>query len=305
MRKKPVVTLLCLLGALAALATSAGAQTPVPAPTPEATPRPPDPVLVGAGDIASCDSGGDEQTAALLDTIDGTVFTLGDNVYPNGTPKQFMECYDPSWGRHKARTRPAPGNHDYRTQGAAGYFGYFGGAAGDPRTGYYAYDLGTWRVLVLNSNCSQVGGCGPGSAQEKWLKQDLAENPRPCTVAMWHHPRYSSGEHGDDTDMRHLWKVLYDADADVVLTGHDHTYERFAPQNPEDRADPKRGIREFVVGTGGRSHYAFGRIDRESEVRNNTDFGVLKLTLHPGSYDWEFIPVAFGKFHDSGTGTCH
>ncbi len=233
------------------------------------------------------------------------MFTLGDNVYPNGTAKQFLECYDPSWGRHKARTRPAPGNHDYRTQGAAGYFGYFGGAAGDPRTGYYAYDLGTWRVLVLNSNCSQIGGCGPGSAQEKWLKQDLAENPRPCTVAMWHHPRYSSGEHGDDSAMRHLWKVLYDADADLVLTGHDHTYERFAPQNPEDRADPKRGIREFVVGTGGRSHYAFGRIDHDSEIRNNTDYGVLKLTLHPGSYDWEFIPVALGKFHDSGTGACH
>ncbi|MET0619346.1 MAG: metallophosphoesterase, partial [Thermoanaerobaculia bacterium] len=239
MSKKPMVTLWC---AFAALATGAArSQTPAATPAtpaspaaqlaPEPTPRPPDPVLVGAGDIASCDSGGDEQTAALLDTIDGTVFTLGDNVYPNGTAKQFLECYDPSWGRHKARTRPVPGNHDYRTQGAAGYFGYFGSAAGDPRTGYYAYDLGTWRVLVLNSNCRQIGGCGPGSAQEKWLKQDLAENPRPCTVAMWHHPRYSSGEHGDDTDMRHIWKVLYDADADLVLAGHDHTYERFAPQN--------------------------------------------------------------------------
>ena len=305
MRKKPIVTLLCLFGALAVLVRSAGAQTPVPAATPEPTPLPPDPVLVGAGDIASCDSGGDEQTAALLDTIEGTVFTLGDNVYPTGTAKQFLECYDTSWGRHKARTRPVPGNHDYRTPGAAGYFGYFGGAAGDPRTGYYAYDLGTWRVLVLHSNCGQIGGCGPGSAQERWLKQDLAENPRPCTVAMWHHPRFSSGEHGDDTDMRHLWKVLYDAGADLVLAGHDHTYERFAPQNPQSQADPERGIREFVVGSGGRSHYSFERIDRDSEVRNNTDYGVLKLTLHPGSYGWEFIPVAGGTFRDAGTGACH
>jgi acid phosphatase type 7 len=297
MRKELVVTLLFALAARGAWGSSAQS---APVRPPE-----PDPVLVGAGDIASCDSGGDEKTAALLDTIEGTVFTLGDNVYPNGTAKQFLQCYDPSWGRHKARTRPVPGNHDYRTSGAAGYFGYFGGAAGDPRTGYYAYDLGTWRVLVLNSNCRQVGGCGPGSAQEKWLLEDLAARPAPCTVAMWHHPRYSSGAHGDDTDMRHLWKVLYDAGADVVLAGHDHTYERFAPQNPAGEADPARGIREFVVGTGGRSHYEFEKIDRDSEVRNNTTYGVLKLTLRPSSYDWEFVPVAGGTFRDSGSGTCH
>jgi hypothetical protein len=300
MRRKPMVRALCVLAAVAA--GRAAAQTPPPSP-----PGPPtaDPVLVGAGDIASCDSGGDEQTAALLDTIDGTVFTLGDNVYPNGTAKQFLQCYDPSWGRHKARTRPVPGNHDYRTQGAAGYFGYFGAAAGDPRTGYYAYDLGAWRVYALNSNCGQIGGCGPGSAQEIWLKRDLAANARPCTAAMWHHPRYSSGLHGDDTDMRHLWRVLYDAGADLVLAGHDHTYERFAPQNPEGKLDLERGIREFVVGTGGRSHYGFERIDRESQIRNNKDYGVLKLTLHASSYDWEFIPVAGGTFRDSGSGKCH
>lgn len=263
-------------------------------------------MLVGAGDIAGCDSDGDEQTAALLDTIAGTVFTLGDNVYPNGTAKQFLQCYDPSWGRHKARTRPVPGNHDYRTSGAAGYFGYFGGAAGDPRTGYYAYDLGKWRVLVLNSNCGQIGGCGPGSAQEKWLKEDLAAHPVPCTLAMWHHPRFSSGSHGDETDMRHLWKVLYDAGADVVLAGHDHTYERFAPQDAQGDYDPKRGIREFVVGTGGRSLYGFHRrIDRDSMARDNTTYGVLKLTLRPSSYDWEFVPVAGGEYRDSGSDKCH
>lgn len=301
MRKKLVVTLLLGFAARAASGEVAQAAPATPAPTN----RPADPVLVGAGDIASCDSGGDEKTAALLDTIEGTVFTLGDNVYPNGTPRQFLRCYDPSWGRHKARTRPVPGNHDYRTSGAAGYFGYFGGAAGDPRTGYYAYDLGTWRVRVLNSNCRQVGGCGPGSAQERWLRADLVAHPRPCTVAMWHHPLYSSSEHGDDTDMRHLWKVLYDAHTEIVLSGHDHTYERFAPQNAAGQADPEHGIRSFVVGTGGRSHYEFEKIDRDSEVRNNTTFGVLKLTLRPDSYDWEFVPEAGGTFRDTGTGKCH
>ena len=301
--RKPKKLVVRLAFGISALAATLFAQQPSP---PAAPPSPPaDQVLVGAGDIASCDSGGDEQTAALLDTIDGTVFTLGDNVYPNGTAKQFLECYDPSWGRHKARTRPTPGNHDYRTQAAAGYFAYFGGAAGDPRTGYYAYDLGAWRVYALNSNCGQIGGCGLGSAQELWLKKDLAANPRPCTVAMWHHPRFSSGAHGDDTDMRHLWKVLYDAGAELVLAGHDHTYERFAPQNPEGKLDLERGIRDFVVGTGGRSHYPFERVDRESQIRNNTDYGVLKLTLHADAYDWEFIPVAGASFRDKGSGKCH
>jgi acid phosphatase type 7 len=302
MTKKLVVTVFFGLAGLASLPLAAQAPTPAPTPQP-ATAE--DPILVGAGDIASCSSGGDEKTAALLDTIPGTVFTLGDNVYPNGTAKQFMQCYDPSWGRHKARTRPVPGNHDYRTSGGAGYFSYFGAAAGDPRTGYYAYDLGTWRVYALNSNCGQVGGCGPGSAQEKWLKEDLAAHPTPCAVAMFHHPRYSSGEHGDDTDMRHIWKVLYDAGVELILAGHDHTYERFKPQNPQGEPDPEHGIREFVVGTGGRSHYAFEKIDRDSEVRNNTTYGVLKLTLHPNSYDWEFVPEAGGTFHDSGSGQCH
>jgi hypothetical protein len=309
MTKRPAVTLLVLVAAFSLGSRTAGTASgqdavQTPAPTPPASPA--DAILVGAGDIASCDSETDEQTAALLDSIEGTVFTLGDNVYPNGTAKQFLRCYEPSWGRHKARTRPVAGNHDYRTSGAAGYFGYFGAAAGDPRTGYYGYDLGSWRILVLNSNCRQVGGCGPGSAQERWLRADLAEHPAPCTVAMWHHPRYSSGAHGDDADMRHIWKLLYEAGADLVLAGHDHTYERFAPQNPEGELDRARGIREFVVGTGGRSLYEFHRkIDRDSEVRNNTTHGVLKLTLRPDAYDWEFVPVPGGTFRDSGTGKCH
>ena len=174
-------------------------------------------------------------------------------------------------------------------------------------TGYYSYDLGTWHVLVLNSNCAQVGGCGPGSAQEKWLQEDLAAHPAPCTVAMWHHPRFSSGEHGDDTDMRHLWKVLYDAGADVVLAGHDHTYERFAPQNPKARPTRSAGSAQFVVGTGGRSHLrASSKIDRDSEVRNNTTYGVLKLTLHAGLLRLGVRPRGrAARSGTAGTRKCH
>ncbi len=289
--------------AVAALQTSAFARPAPPTPSPKPTPA--YPVLVGAGDIASCKEEGDEQTAALLDKIPGTVFTLGDNVYPSGSAKQFAKCYEPTWGRHRSRTRPVPGNHDYRTRGAAGYFGYFGGAAGDPTSGNYSYDLGTWHVIVLNSNCGDIGGCGPGSRQESWLKADLAAHPAPCTAAMWHHPRYSSGDHGDDTDMRPMWKILYEAGAELVLSGHDHTYERFAPQNAFGRLDPERGIRQFVVGTGGKERYEWEKIDRDSEVRNNETFGVLKLTLRPDAYDWEFVPVAGSTFTDKGSDTCH
>jgi 3',5'-cyclic AMP phosphodiesterase CpdA len=295
---------LVVIAGLALAALPSGplrAQAP-PVPT---LPAAADPVLVGAGDIASCKEDGDSQTAALLDRIEGTVFTLGDNVYPSGTPEQFAECYEPTWGRHKARTRPVPGNHDYRTSGAAGYFGYFGAAAGDPATGNYSYDLGTWHIIVLNSNCGDIGGCGPGSRQERWLIEDLAAHPAPCTAAMWHHPRYSSAEHGDDRHLGPFWKVLYQAGVEIVLSGHDHTYERFAPQDDRGRPDPGHGIRQFVVGTGGKSHYAFETIERDSEVHNNTTFGVLKLTLHPASYDWEFVPVAGGTFTDKGSGTCH
>jgi len=274
------------------------------APLPTAAP-PGDPVLVGAGDIASCDSDGDEKTAALLDHIEGTVFTLGDNVYGKGTAAEFANCYGPSWGRHRARTRPVAGNHDYRTAHAAAYFAYFGAAAGDPSKGYYSYDLGAWHVVVLNSNCKEVGGCATGSAQEKWLREDLLAHPARCTVAMWHHPRFSSADHGDSLDMADIWRTLYELDVDVALSGHDHDYERFAPLDGEGRLDPKRGILSFVVGTGGKSHYDFKRIHPTSEVRNNDTYGVLRLTLHPTSYDWEFVPVDGGLFRDSGTASCH
>jgi len=261
------------------------------------------PVLVGAGDIAGCGTAGDEQTAALLDGIDGMVFTAGDNAYPDGSATDYADCYDPSWGRHKARTRPAPGNHDYHTSSGAGYYAYFGTSAGDSGVGYYSYDVGEWHVVSLNSNVSMSAG----SAQEQWLRADLAASTKVCTVAYWHHPRFSSGsKHGSDSSSEPLWQALYDAGAEIVIGGHEHNYERFAPQTPTGAADSAQGIREFVAGTGGESHYddASTRL-ANSEVFDGTTYGVLKLTLGPGTYSWEFVPVAGQSFTDSGSGTCH
>ncbi len=263
---------------------------------------PPGVVFVGAGDIASCSSTGDEATANLLDNISGTVFTLGDNAYESGTAAEFSGCYDPSWGRHKARTRPAPGNHDYVTAGAAAYYSYFGSSAGDPAKGYYSYDLGNWHIIALNSNVARDAG----SAQEQWLRADLAANTKSCTLAYWHHPRFSSGfEHGNDTSVQALWQALYDYNADVILSGHDHDYERFGPQTPTGVADNSRGIREFVVGTGGRSHYSLGTLKANSQVFDGVTFGVLKLTLGNGGYDWEFVHVPGTTFTDLGSAICH
>lgn len=267
--------------------------------------RAPDVTLVAAGDIASCPSSGDEATASLLDGIKGTVATLGDNVYYSGTAAEFRDCYAPSWGRHKSRTQPAPGNHDYQTRGSTGYFAYFGAAAGDPAKGYYSYDLGTWHIVVVNSNCSAVGGCTTGSAQERWVRADLAANRTRCALAYWHHPRFSSGPHGSDPMMRPIWQALYDQGADVVLSGHDHDYERFAPQTPGGTADSRRGIREFVVGTGGASHYPVMTPVGNSQVRNGDTYGVLKLTLKPAAYQWQFVPEAGKTFSDAGSGSCH
>jgi hypothetical protein len=263
------------------------------------------PVLVGAGDIAGCGSQKDTQTANLLDRIAGTVFTLGDNVYPNGTAAEFANCYEPTWGRHVARTRPAAGNHDYHTPDASGYFGYFGTAAGDADRGYYSYDVGDWHIVVLNSNCAAVGGCDRDSPQGQWLAADLVTNPSTCTLAYWHAPLFSSGwRHGGDEAMLDVWQVLYEAGADVVLSGHEHNYERFAPQDPHGAQDPARGIRQFVVGTGGGGLYGFGPAAPNSEVRNSETYGVLKLTLHPTGYDWAFVPAGGGTFTDAGSAAC-
>jgi calcineurin-like phosphoesterase family protein len=258
-------------------------------------------VFVGAGDIADCSSSGDEATAALLDNIAGSVFTLGDNVYSSGTPTEFSTCYDPTWGRHKSRTYPAPGNHDYNTSGASGYFGYFGAAAGPSGRGYYSFDLGSWHIISLNSEVSMSAG----STQERWLRADLAASTKQCTLAYWHKPRFSSGtSHGSLVDAQPLWQALYDYGAEIVLSGHDHDYERFAPQTPSGAADAAKGIREFVVGTGGRNHDAVGTPIANSEVSNGNTFGVLKLTLGSGTYSWQFVPAG-GSFTDSGSGTCH
>jgi acid phosphatase type 7 len=261
-----------------------------------------DPVLVGAGDIATCEQQGDEATAKLLANISGTVFTLGDNVYPNGTAAEFANCYGPSWGTFKDRTRPSVGNHDYNTAGATGYFGYFGARAGDPSKGYYSYNRGSWHIVVLNSACPRVS-CAAGSTQERWLKANLAATPSKCTLAYWHHPRFSSST--NNSSVAPFWRDLYEAGAEVVLSGHAHSYERFAPQRPDGTLDPERGIREFVVGTGGVALGSFNTVKPNSQERNASTHGVLKLTLHAGSYEWNFVPVAGKTFTDSGTKACH
>jgi hypothetical protein len=265
-----------------------------------------DPAVLAAGDIAACDTFGDEATAALLDRLAGTVLTVGDHVYEDATAADFANCYDPTWGRHKARTRPALGDHEYRTAGALPYFDYFGAAAGDPAKGYQSYDIGTWHVVALNEVCSEVGGCGAGSPQEQWLRADLAAHPSTCTLAILHKPRFSSGAiHGGSTAYQPFWQALYDFGAELVLSGDDHVYERFAPQTPAGSADPLSGIRQITVGTGGRSHYDFAAIQPNSEVRNNDAFGVLEVILHPTGYDWRFVPEAGRTFTDSGTSACH
>lgn len=278
-----------------------------------------DPVIAAAGDIA-CDPGDPNYNAGsgtatacrmkatsdlLVAVPPDAVLVLGDDQYEDGALAKFQASYDATWGRVKAITRPVAGNHEYGTPNAAGYFSYFGGAAGDPAKGWYSFDLGAWHLVVLNSSCGAVGGCGTGSPQIAWLAADLAAHPNVCTLAAWHQPRFSSGAHGDDPAFDAIWRTLYDAGADVVLNGHDHDYERFDPQDPDAVADGVRGIRAFVVGTGGKNQTAFGTIRANSAVRSSGAFGVLTLTLHPSGYDWNFVPAAGGSFTDSGSGACH
>ena len=279
-----------------------------------------DPLLAAAGDIA-CDptdtnfNGGlgtatGCQMGATSDLILGlspdAVLALGDVQYSSGSSSQFAASYDPSWGRVKLLTHPAVGNHEYGTSGASGYFNYFGPAAGVSGKGYYSFDVGTWHIIAINSNCTNVtGGCAAGSAQEQWLRADLAAHPATCTLAYWHHPRYSSGHDGDNLFMTDMWQALYDGGADLVLSGHSHDYERFAPQNNASQLDAERGIRQFVVGTGGAFFTGIGTPHANSEVLNNTAFGVLRLTLHPSGYDWRFLAAAGSTFPDSGSGACH
>jgi hypothetical protein len=257
-------------------------------------------VLVGAGDIGSCTGDGDEATAKLLDRIPGTVFAAGDNVYMSGTAEEFANCYGPTWGRHKARTRPVAGNHEYETPGAAGYFGYFGAAAGDPDKGYYSYEVGSWHVVTLNSNIPARFG----TPQAQWLTADLEAHRTQCTVAIWHHPLFSSDS--GSTRMHDAWQILYDHGAEIAISGHHHNYERFAPQTADGGLDLSRGLRQFVVGTGGRSLGGQkGTSPPQSEIRYGRAFGVLKLTLHSDWYEWEFVPVAGASFTDEGSARCH
>jgi calcineurin-like phosphoesterase family protein len=276
-----------------------------------------DPVIAAAGDIA-CDTAsgsfnGGNGTASqcrhkatsdlLLGSNLASVLTLGDNQYEDGAYDQYLRSFDPTWGRVKPLIDPVPGNHEYHSSQAAGYFRYFGAAAGDPATGYYSYEIGAWHLVALNSNCGAVRGCDTGSPQERWLRDDLATHTNQCVLAYWHHPRYSSGEHGDTPAVQGLWSALADARADVVLSGHDHSYERFAPMGAAGRADAA-GVRQFVVGTGGKSHYPFRTTHLNSEVRNADTYGVLELILHPTGYDWRFVPESGKAFTDAGSAAC-
>lgn len=257
--------------------------------------------IVAAGDIAGCWWRSDEATARLLDHIGGVVMPLGDNVYSHGTAAQFRDCYGPTWGRHKGRTRPAIGNHDYRTEHGAPYYAYFGAAAGPAGKGWYSFDVDGWHVIVLNSESATE----EGSEQLQWLRADLRAHPSRCTLAAMHRPRFSSGEHGDSERVKALFAALYEGGVDVLLSGHDHVYERFAPQTPDGQVDTQHGVRQFVVGTGGAPFYEFrARLDPQSEVHQNKVHGVLRMVFHPDGYDWEFVGAGEG-FSDKGSDRCH
>jgi acid phosphatase type 7 len=295
-----------------------------------------DPVIAAAGDIAcdpasrSFNDGAGRRTACrqlgvsdlLLDPAIDHVLALGDLQYHCGSKVAFQESYDRSWGRVKDKTLPVPGNHEYiaendepeagaRTgceasnEGAAGYFDYFGAVAGDPAKGYYSVDVGAWHLVALNSNCSKVGGCEADSPQVQWLRADLAAHPTACTLAFFHHPRFSSGDHGSEPSLAQLWQVLYDGGVEVVLNGHEHIYERFAPQTPQGTTDDQHGIRQFTVGTGGNNHTDVVAVQPNSQVQQDKTFGVLRMTLHPTSYSWQFVPEQGTAFSDTGSAQCH
>jgi hypothetical protein len=267
-------------------------------------------ILIGAGDISSCALDGDRLTADLIMAeIDSavqagqkiTVFTTGDNVYPAGTAEEFAACYEPTWGRFKKLTRPALGNHDYATRGARPYFEYFG----DNVPGsYYSYYLGEWLIVVLNSNIDARAG---ESAQSLWLRDQLTAHKGRCTLAYFHHPLFASlfKQYNRPRDIKAIWDVLYEHGVEVVINGDIHAYERFAPMSPGGNPDAERGIRQFIVGTGGASLNKPPRaIHPNSEARSNQTWGVIKFTLNANSYDWQFIPVTGSAFTDAGTASC-
>lgn len=264
--------------------------------------------LIAVGDIADCTVETDERVAALVAGMRGKIATLGDTVYPNGSPEDFKNCFAPKWGALTPRMFPSIGNHEYQTEGATGYFGYFADAqrlTGDPAEGWYAYDLSpSWRAISLNSNCGAVRGCTADSPQGQWLASELEAAGDRNVLAYWHAPRYSGGQHGSIAAMKPFFRMLYQARADLVLNGHDHSYERFAPQNASGDYR-RRGVQQFVVGTGGRSLYKFEPGSRlpNTRARNDETYGVLKLRLRPDGYSWRFVPAAGGDFTDSGSRT--
>ena len=264
---------------------------------------PPSNELLAAGDIGSCTSAGDEATGTLLESLVGTILGLGDFAYPTSSASDFAACFEPSWGRHKARIRPIVGN-EYQQPGAAPYYAYFGAAAGNPSQGWYSFDLAGWHLVALNSACNKIGGCDAGSAQGQWLEADLAANSKPCTLAYYHDPRFSSGQLGVDDSTLGLWQILHAHGVDVLLHGDDHAYERFGRMNPNGVAEPLRGVRSFIVGTGGVGLHNADEGEPNSEVRSSTTYGVLRLVLEPTSYGWEFVGAGPGNFTDSGSEDC-
>ncbi|MFZ4516564.1 MAG: metallophosphoesterase family protein [Acidimicrobiia bacterium] len=302
-RQTAIVITVLVLGACSANRASMSADPSASTAATTTTPSAPPVTLLAAGDVADCKLDGDTKTAALLEQLPGSIAVLGDLAYDSGTTKEFADCYAPTWGRFNERAYPVPGNHEYNTKNATPYYAYFGARAGDPTKGWYSYNLGAWHIIALNSNCDAIGGCTATSPQGVWLQQDLAANRTPCTLAYWHHPRFSSGPHGSNEFMQPFWEILSTAGADIVLSGHDHDYERFAPMTATG-AVANSGLRQFVVGTGGRTLYPilFPRVG--SEASNATTFGVLELSLADDSYRWEFHPVEGGAFTDSGSTRC-
>ena len=288
---------------LVAVATAAGCQDPGPPSTDDAAGS--SVVVLAAGNIATCGRDGDEATAALLGSLEGTVFAAGDNLYPDNPGDSFETCYGPSWGRHRDRTYPVLGNHEYDTGTADPHFDFFGERAGPRGLGYYSLDLGDWHVIVLNSVADRIS-TERGGAQEAWLRHDLAtaRNTR-CTLAIWHHPRFYQGPWNKNGNVTAFWDALVAAGADVVVNAHFHLYERYAPQDTDGNPDAENGMRQFTVGTGGRGLEVQLEPAPNLEVRDNTSLGVLKLTLAPEHYRWEFVSVAGGTFSDSGSAACH
>ena len=266
----------------------------------------PDPVyLTGAGDISVCDYETDDATAALLENVPGLVFTLGDTQYSGSTYEKFSTCFDQSWGKYKERMIPVIGNHEYEDNNAAGYYDYFENELDPDRQGYYSMDVGAWHVIVLNSQCDAVGGCDKKSPQVQWLESDLAKDSHLCTLALWHHPRFSTGYHGPDKDMDAIWQLMVENDVELVINGHEHNYERFAPMDADGKINLSDGTRMIIAGTGGADLRPQYLQDPASLVYSNNSYGVLQLKLEYGTYTWEFIPVEGSTFSDSGWGYCY